>query len=94
MSTFFLFGRYSPDAVTGISAHRTQQARELIEKLGGQVKVIYALLGEYDLVLIVDLPAMAVAMQAAIELRRLTGISFSTSAAIPIEEFDQMLEKP
>jgi hypothetical protein len=46
------------------------------------------------LVLIVDLPAMAVAMQAAIELRRLTGISFSTSAAIPIEEFDQMVEKP
>ncbi len=91
MSEFFMFGKYSSDAVKAISAARTEHAKRVIEQLGGQVKAIYALLGQYDLVLIVQLPTMTDAMRAALQLGRLTGISFSTAAAMPVEEFDDLV---
>jgi uncharacterized protein with GYD domain len=93
MATFFMFGKYSSEATRKISAARTQQARELIEKLGGRVEEIYVLLGEYDLVIITELPRMAEAMQASIALNRLTDIAFFTAAAMPIEEFDEMADR-
>ena len=93
MATFFMFGRYSSEAAKRISAERTEKAREAIEKLEGRVQEIYVLLGEYDLVIIADLPRMAEAMQASIALHRLTDISFFTAAAMPIEEFDEMADQ-
>ncbi len=93
MATFFMFGKYSSEAAKRISAERTEKAREAIEKLGGKVKDIYVLLGEYDLVIIAELPRMAEAMQASIALKRLTDISFFTAAAMPVDEFDAMADQ-
>ena len=90
MVTFFMFGKYSDEAIQKISVERTRQVHELIERLHGKVKSIYALLGEYDVVLIVELPNMAEAMKASIALKRMTGISFFSAAALPIEEFDEL----
>jgi len=91
MATFFMFGRYSTGAAEEVSVDRTREVNKLIDKMGGQIKGIYALLGEYDLVLIVELPNMGEAMKASVGLKRLTGISFFTAAAVPVEEFDQLL---
>jgi uncharacterized protein with GYD domain len=93
MGTFFMFGRYSSDAAEGISAERTAKARQVITGLGGKIKDIYALLGEYDVVIIAELPNMAEAMQASIGLKKLSGISFFTAAAMPVEDFDRLLGK-
>ena len=93
MATFFMFGKYSSEAVRKISVERTEKVREAIENLGGRVKDIYVLLGEYDVVIIAELPRMAEAMQASILLKRMTDISFFTAAAMPVEEFDQLAEK-
>lgn len=93
MSTFFMFGTYSSQAAKKISAQRTGKVRETIEKFGGRVKDIFVLLGEYDVVIIAELPRMAEAMQASIALKCLTDISFFTAAAMPIDEFDKMAEK-
>ncbi len=90
MATFFLFGRYSPEALRGISAERTEKVVELIEGMGGRVEAIYALLGERDLVLIVELPGLQEAFKASVALGKLTGISFSTSAALKVEDFDRL----
>jgi uncharacterized protein with GYD domain len=91
MATFFMFGRYTNDSLGKISVERTRQAHTEIVRLGGQVKSIYALLGEYDLVMVVDLPRMTDAMKVSITLNQLMGISFFTAAAVPIEEFDQLM---
>jgi len=91
MSTFFMFGRYSAAALENVSVERTRKVHQVIEKFGGQIKGIYALMGEYDLVIIAELPRMAEAMQASVALKRATDISFFTAAAIPVEEFDQLL---
>ena len=93
MFTFFMFGKYSSESVKHISAGRTKEAQRMIEQLGGKVKEIYALLGEYDLVMIVQFPNMTDAMKAAVAIGRATGISFATTAALPVEEFDAMIAK-
>lgn len=91
MATFFMFGRYSSAALEKVSVERTRQAHKVVEDLGGSIKAIYALLGEYDVVIIAELPRMTEAMRASIALKKLTDISFFTAAAVPIEEFDQMV---
>jgi len=91
MSTFFLFGRYSIDAVKDISAERTVKAAAVIGDHGGEVKSGYVLLGETDLVLIVDFPGVKEAMKASVELSKMLGISFTTAPAVTVEEFDKLI---
>ena len=90
MSTFFMFGKYSQEAVKEISKERTDRATSLIEKFGGKVDSVYALLGEHDLVLITDFPGTEEAMKASLALTRLTGVAFSTCPAVTVETFDRM----
>ena len=90
MAKFFMFGKYSADSVKAISPERTKKAGELIQKLGGKVQSIHALLGEHDLVLIADFPSAPEAMKASLGLNKMTGISFTTSLALPVDEFDQL----
>ena len=88
MAAFLMLGKYSLDALKGISAERTEKAGELIGNLGGEIVSAYALLGKYDLVLTVNLPGIREAMKASIALAELTGISFATLPAVTVEEFD------
>ncbi len=92
MATYFLFGKYSPDAIREISAERTERAKALIKRYGGELVSAYALLGEHDLVLIVDLPDTGQAMKTSVALAKLLGISFSTSPAVTDREFDEAME--
>jgi uncharacterized protein with GYD domain len=91
LGTFFMFGKYSSEALKGMSAKRTAEANSLIERLGGEPISIYALIGEYDLVLIVNFPAIEQAMKASVALSKLTGVSFTTSPAVTVEEFDKII---
>lgn len=90
METFVMFGQYTPDSLDEISKERTVKAIKLIEKYGGKVKSMYALLGENDLMFVLELPNISKAIEVSIELYKLTGITFSTSAALEIEAFDQI----
>jgi uncharacterized protein with GYD domain len=93
MTTFLMFGRYSQGAFQGISPKRTEQAVELIDKLGGEVQAMYATLGEHDLVLIVNFPGVNEAIKASVALGKMTGIAFSTAPAVTVEQFDQLVEE-
>ena len=92
MSTFFMFGDYSAEGIREISGERTALVRKLVEAMGGKIRNIYALLGEHDLVFIVDFPTMTDAMKAAVAMGQRTGISFSTAAAMPVEQFDKIAD--
>ena len=91
MATFLMLGKYSSEALKSISAARTDQTATLIKKLGGSVEAMYTVLGPYDVILIVDLPGTNAAMQASIEISKLTNIAFTTSPAITVEKFDAMM---
>ncbi|HID76915.1 MAG TPA: GYD domain-containing protein [Planctomycetaceae bacterium] len=90
MATFVMTGRYSPGSIQQISAERTNKAKEIIQKYGGQLLSGYATLGEKDILLILSFPGPEDAMKASIALTNLTGIGFSTSPAVSIEEFDKL----
>ena len=90
MAKFFMYGKYSQEAMKGISSERTKKALDVIAKSGGKVSSMYALLGKYDIVLITDFPAVADVMKASIALNKLTSIAFTSFPAISIEEFDKI----
>ena len=74
-----------------MSPERTEKAARLAEKYGGEVKSVYALLGEKDLVVIAGFAGSSHALKYSIALSRLTGIAFTTSEAIPVGDFDRMI---
>lgn len=91
MAKFVMLGKYSSEAIKGIAADRTKRGIEIIEKSGGKVNSIFALLGNYDLLVVVDFPGIAEAMKASVALTKLTGIGFTTSPAMSVEEFDKVV---
>ena len=93
MPIFLLFGTYTNEALQGISAERTKKAVKLIEEHGGEVQSMYAVLGEHDLVFTIIFPSAEKAMAASLALRKLTGISFTTSPVVDVEEFDRLAGK-
>ena len=96
MTTFIMFGKYSPMALEGASAARTKRVEQLVDRYDGKLRALYVILGEKDILLIVDLPSIEDAIKVSTNLTRLTGISFTTSPAISAEDFDifAQLEKP
>jgi len=91
MKTYFMFGKYSSESMKSISRERTKKANEIIKKLGGNVVAQYALLGDNDLVFIVNLPGIEEVFKASTHLNQLTSITFSCSPAITVETFDKIL---
>lgn len=93
MALYFMFGKYTSEAMHGMGAKRTQDAMNVMKKFRGEVKGMYTLLGEHDLVIIAELPGAEEAVKASVALGRMSGVSFKTSPALPVEDFDRMLEE-
>ena len=91
MATYFMFGEYSHDSIKDISAKRTEKALELIEKNSGKLKDGYALLGDKDLVLIVEFPSTEQAMKTSVALAKMLGVGFTTMPAVSFEDFDRLV---
>jgi uncharacterized protein with GYD domain len=91
MATFLMFGKCSVQAMQEVSPGRAQMAVDLIKQLGGEVMAMYAMLGEADLLLVVDLPDIAAAMKVSLALTKMSGIAFTTCPAISVEEFDRLI---
>jgi len=91
MPIFLMFGRYSSEAIKGISSERTDKARELIEANDGKIISMYAVMGDHDLVFTIDFPSADNAMAASVALYNLTGIHFSTSPVVAVEQFDRLM---
>lgn len=92
MALYFMLGKYSVESLKTVTARRTTEAVGLIEKFNGQVTAMYALLGPFDLVLLVNLPGNREAMEASVGLAKLTGIHFTTCPAVSMDRFDEMVE--
>jgi len=93
MSIFLMFGKYSPEAIKDISPERTEKAREIIKKYYGEIISLYAVMGEHDLVFTIDFPDGKNAMAASIALYKLTGIHFTTSPVVDVEQFDTIVSE-
>ena len=90
MATYMMFGKYNQGIMQKISPERTEQAKELIAENGGKVKAAYALLGDKDLLFIVSFNTIKDMIRTSIEMGNMLGITFSTTPAITVEEFDEL----
>jgi len=63
----------------------------LIKKFGGEVDSMYAMLGANDLLFIINFPNIEQAIKTSVAVSKLTNISFTTSPAVTVEEFDKMM---
>ena len=93
MNTYFMFGKYSFEAVKEIRPERTTKAIKIIEALGGKVKGMYAILGDYDLIVIIECPDLDKIIKMSVDLAIITGIHFSTFPAITVDYFDALVSK-
>ncbi len=91
MAKFVMLGKYTTEAIKGISAERTRKGVGIIENAGGKVISMLALLGDYDLLFVVDFPGVGEAMKASIALNKLSSISFTTYPAVSIDELDSRI---
>jgi len=91
MATFLMLGNYSSEGLEGMSAERTGAVEDLVKKFGGKMKALYALLGEHDLVAIVEFPGTEQAMQASVAVSKLTKIAITTSPAVAVKDFDKLM---
>jgi uncharacterized protein with GYD domain len=91
MNTYLMFGKYSSEAIKGINSKRTQEANDLIKKNGGELVAQYILLGENDLLFIVNFPSVDEVIKTSVALNKLTGISFNSVPAITVEQFDKII---
>ena len=91
MSIFLMFGKYSSEAMKDISPDRTEKVREVIQKNGGKIIYMYAVMGEHDLVFTIDFPDADKAIASSVALYKLTGIHFTTSPVVDVEQFDRLV---
>ena len=91
MAKFLMHGKYSAEALRNVSAERTDKAVNLIKALGGEILSMYVTLGADDLLLIVELPDIEAAVKASVELYEMSGVSFTTSPAVEVATFDEMM---
>lgn len=90
MATYLRFGTLAQAARKAVSAKRTDDAIALIKKQGGEFQAGYALPGEVDFLVILDLPNAESAIQVSVGLSRLLDINFRTTPAVSIDEFDKL----
>jgi uncharacterized protein with GYD domain len=91
MATFVMTGKYTPQALADLSAKRTKDALSIIKKNKGEVQLMYATLGQNDLLFVLDFPGLKEALKTSVALAKLTGIGFTTSAAVPVNVFDKLM---
>jgi uncharacterized protein with GYD domain len=92
MTTYFMMGKYGTQSLKDMSSVRTEKCTAEIQRLGGEVDSIYALLGDVDLVIIASFPNNRTAMKASVILSKMTGIGFKTSPAVSVDEFDELMK--
>jgi uncharacterized protein with GYD domain len=91
MSIFLMFGKYSSEATKDISSDRTKKSRKVIQKNGGKIISMFAVMGEHDLVFTIDFPDADKAITTSVALHKLTGIHFTTSPVVDVEQFDKLV---
>jgi uncharacterized protein with GYD domain len=92
MAKYLMFGKYSANAVKGMTPQRTRSVVEIIERSGGKVNAMYALMGSYDLAFVVDFPGNSEVMKASIGITKATDIGITSSPAMTVEEFDRIAD--
>jgi len=90
MQIYYMLGSYPAGRVKQVSALRTEECGRIIEGLDGEIVLMNALLGQFDLAFVAKFPDNSAAFKASLALMKVTGINFITLPAISVSDFDQL----
>jgi uncharacterized protein with GYD domain len=95
MAKYLINASYSAEGLKGLykdkASGRLAGVTQMIESLGGKVECAYLALGEYDVVLIVDLPDNVAASAVALTVSATGLVRTRTTALLTVEETDKAL---
>jgi uncharacterized protein with GYD domain len=92
MITFMCFLNWTDQGAKTIkdAGKRSEAAKGMIEKLGGRLLSAYVVAGQYDVVVVVDMPDGDAMTKLAIGLASQGTVRTTTTRAIAIEDFRKL----
>jgi uncharacterized protein with GYD domain len=94
MPTYISFIQYTQQGLQKIkeSPGRLDQAKKAYEAAGGKLKDFYLVMGEYDIVVVADLPNDDAAAKLALSLGAAGNIRTRTSRAFTEAEYRKLIQ--
>lgn len=89
MPIYITLWKYTRDGLVDIHNTRARFAgvKKIIESQGGKLREIYALIGEYDIITIVEMPNKSALTAAILKICASGRITANTLTAMHVEEF-------
>ncbi len=93
MTTYISLINYTQDGITAIkdSPKRHGVVKRLAKKMGGKVKHFYLTIGDYDLVVVYEMPDEATAAKFLLTVGSVGAIRTKTLTAFPEAEYREII---
>ena len=93
MSTYISLVNYTQDGIAAIkdSPKRLSVVKRLAKSMGGKVKDFYLTLGDYDLVVVYEMPDAATAAKFMLTVGSTGAVRTKTLAAFPEAEYREII---
>ena len=95
MAKYMVTASYSADGLKGLykdkASGRREAVRQALESVGGKLESAYYALGEYDVVIIADLPDNVAASALSLAASATGLVRTRTTALLTVEETDKAL---
>jgi uncharacterized protein with GYD domain len=94
MPTFISLVDYTAEGVQQMehSPERLDDAREVVESMGGELLEFYLTMGQHDAVVIMEFPDAERATQAAITIAGEGAVTTETLRAFPEDEYRELID--
>jgi uncharacterized protein with GYD domain len=89
MPTYVTLWKYTKDGLTDMkkTPERYEAVKKIISNAGGKLLSIYGLIGEYDVVTVMELPSEKAAASTMLKICAKGRITSQTMTALPIDDF-------
>ncbi len=93
MPSYVMLANWTDQGLKAIQdgARRIDDAKKMLEDMGGQFRALFMTMGQYDMVGIYDAPDDAVAARFTLMLARLGNVRTTSMKAFPEEAFRQII---
>ena len=94
MPTYVLLTRFTQQGIENIhdSPARTEEAKALVESIGGTWKAFFITMGRYDGLIVAGFPDDETAAQAALTLASSGNVMTETLRAFTVDEFRDIVQ--
>lgn len=94
MQTYVFLTRFTQRGIENVheSPDRTEEARAMVESMGGTWQAFFVMMGRYDGLVVAEFPDDDTAAKAALALASSGNVTTETLRAFTLEEFHDIVE--